>query len=349
MACRLGCNPQYEVVITYRGNGPTLGSFEPESLTWSRVRDDFSEARVQFPGTCCGKLDQVRSWAHEMHIVRDGEEVWVGPVFIDANCRSGVTIIARDMWWWLYKRVIHSDHVSVSQGAVSIAQDLIIDGFAPDDPDVLTYLTTYGTGILGGREYKANSKRVLDALRDLAKGSIDFTSIGRRLLVMPQGYKLGQLPLLTCEHFQGDVCATDDGSGAATRAVFTNSQTASGGDITVLGEAGGVDPYFGLVEELVSDSTITSAATATDAARAMVAKGNPPPLLVQPPDGSALSGDTPICINDLIPGMTVPVLLDCTCRTVSQDMRLSRLNVAWNENGETVAPLLEPVGSNVTA
>jgi hypothetical protein len=343
----LGCNPEYEVLITFRGNGPALGSFEPESVTWGRSMDDYSEARIQFPGQCCGKLAEVRSWAHEIHLLRDGEEVWVGPVLVDASCRSGGTLIARDMWWWLNRRVIHADHVSTSQGAVSIAQDLIIDGFAPDDPQVLQYLTTYGTGILGGRDYQANSKYVLDALKDLAKGSIDFTAIGRRLLVMPQGYKLGQLPILTCDSFQGDVCATDDGTGAATRAVFTNSQTSSGGDITVLGESGGVDPYFGLVEVLVTDSTITDAQTATDAARATVAKGNPPPLLVQPPDNSALSGDVPICINDLIPGVTVPVLMDCTCRTVSQDMRLSKLSVSWDENGETVGPLLVPVGSDV--
>lgn len=348
MSCVLGCNPNYEVAVTYRGNGPTLGVFEPEQLSWARNLDDWSEARFQFPAECCGKLSQVRSWSHEMHVIRDGEEVWTGPVVVDANCRSGNTIVARDMWWWLARRVIHNDHVAASQGAVSIAAELIRDGFAPDDPDVLAYLTTYGTGILGGRNYQANSRYVIDALKDLAKGSIDFTSVGRRLVVMPQGYKLGQLPLLTCEHFQGDVCATDDGTGAATRAVFTNSQTTSGSDITVLGEAGGTDDYFGLVEVLVSDSSITDPQTAADAARAMVAKGNPPPLLVQPPDGSALSGDTPICINQLVPGVTVPVLLDCTCRTVSQDMRLKRLTVNWSDAGETVAPLLEPVGADVS-
>lgn len=349
MACTLGCEPNYEVAITYRGNGPTLLTAEPERLSWGRSLDDWSEARFEFPAECCGKLSQVRSWAHEMHIIRDGEEVWVGPVLVDANCRSGNVVIARDMWWWLNRRVIHSDHVSASQGAVSIAAELIRDGFAPDDPDVLAHLTTYGTGILGGRNYQANSRYVLDALKDLAKGSIDFTAIGRRLIVMPQGYVLSQLPMLTCEHFQGNVCATDDGTGAATRAVFTNSQTVSGGDITVLGEAGGTDPYFGLVEVLVSDPTITDPQTATDAARATVAKGNPPPLLVQPPDGSALSGDTPICINQLVPGVTVPVLLDCTCREVAQDMRLRRLTVSWSDQGEIVAPLLEPVGADVAA
>lgn len=347
MACRLGCATNYEVTISYRGNGPTLGSFEPETMTWGRTLDDYSEARIEFPGTCCGKLSQVRSWSHEAHVVRDGEEVWVGPVAVDANCRSGVTIVARDMWWWLNRRVIHNDHTATSQGSVSIAEDLIRDGFAPDDPDVLRYLTVIGTGILGGRDYKANSRYVLDALKDLAKGSIDFTAIGRRLVVMPQGYKLGQTPLLTCEHFQDDVCTVDDGTAAATRAVFTNSQTANGGDITVLGESGGVDPYFGLVEVLVSDSTITDPQTAADAARATVAKGNPPPLSVQPPNGGALSGDAPLCINDLVPGVTVPMLLDCTCREVAQDLRLTKLDVKWGPGGETVSPTMGPVGADV--
>lgn len=347
MAVKLGCNPSYEVVITYRGNGASLGSFEPEKVTWSRARDTWTEARIDFPPNCCGSLAQVRSWSHEVHLYRDGEECWVGPVYVDSNCRSGGTMIARDMWFWLTRRIIHNDHVSTSQGAVSIALDLIIDGFLPDDPDVLRYVKTYGDGILGGRSYKANSRYVYDALTDLAKGSIDFTAIGRRLVVMPQGYKLGQLPLLTCESFQGDVCATDDGSGAATRAVFTNS-TGSDESITVLGESGGVDPYFGLIEVLVSDQTITDPATAADAARATVAKGNPPPLLVQPPDGSALSGDVPFGINDLVPGVTVPVLLDCVCRTAKQDMRLNKIDVTWDATGEVVGPLLEPVGADVS-
>ena len=338
--CKLGCAANYEVSITYRGGSQPLGVFEPEVVVWGRVQDDFSEARIDLPASCCGKLEQVRSWSHEVHIARDGEEVWCGPVVVPSNCRSGNVIIARDMLWWEARRVIHEDHVSAAQGAVSIARDLIVDGFAPDDPNVLAYLDTAGVGVISDREYLANSKYVLDALKDLAKGGIDFTAIGRRIVVRPQGTSLGRTAILNCEHFQGDVCASDNGLQAATKAIITGEG--------VTGEAGGVDPYFGLVEVLHNDTTITSASTAADQARAIVAAGNPPPLLVQPPDNAALSPDSPVCMSELVPGVTVPVVLDCVCRPVAQDLRLSKLTVRWDSTGEQVGVLLQPVMAEVS-
>lgn len=339
--CVLGCAANYEVSITYRGGSQPLGVFEPEVLVWGRVQDDYSEARIDLPASCCGKLEQVRSWSHEVHISRDGEEVWCGPVVVPSNCRSGNVIIARDMLWWLNRRVIHEDHVSAAQGAVSIARDLIVDGFAPDDPNVLDYLDTAGVGVVSDREYLANSKYVLDALKDLAKGGIDFTAIGRRIVVRPQGTSLGRTALLNCEHFRGDVCASDNGLQAATKAIIT-------GEEGISGEAGGVDPYFGLVEVLHNDTTITSATTAADQARAIVAAGNPPPVLVQPPDSAALSPDAPVCMSELVPGVTVPVVLDCVCRPIAQDLRLSKLSVRWDSTGEQVGVLLQPVMAEVS-
>lgn len=339
--CKLGCDPAYEVSITFRGGSSPLVVFEPETVQWARVQDDYSEARVDLPAECCGDLDKVRSWAHELHIARNGEEVWCGPVTVDSNCRSGNTIVARDMLWWLARRVIHNDHTSTAQGAVSIARDLIIDGYEPDDPGVLPYLDTAGVGIISDRSYLANSKYVLDVLKDLSQGSIDFTAIGRRIVVRPQGAVLGRTALLNCDHFQGDVCVSDNGLQTVTRSVFT-------GDGTVVGEAGGVDPFFGLVETLTNDTAITSNATAASQARAQVAAGNPPPVLVQPPDSGALSADAPVCISELVPGVIVPVVLDCVCRPVAQDMRLSKLTVRWDASGEQVGPLLQPVSSEVS-
>jgi hypothetical protein len=340
VASILGCAAKYEVLITYRANGAPLGTFEVETIVWDRRIDDISEARVDLPADCCGVLAFIRPWAHELHVIRDGSEVWVGPVVVDASCRSGKVIVARDMLQWLTRRVIHSDHISASQGSVPVAAELVTDGFAPDDPDVLPYLTTYGTGVLGGREYLTNSGYVYDALKDLAKGSLDYTTVGRRIILMESGHSLGRTALLTCEHFGGDVCVTGDGTSVASRGVVTGKE-----DSGVSGSSGGVDSFIGLVEVLHKDDRIVSSATAADQARGLVT--GPDRVLVQPPDGSSLSPEAPVSIHELVPGMTVPVFLECTCRTASQDMRLTKLVVRFDADGETVQPYLQPVGVGV--
>lgn len=344
MACRLGCDPEYQVSITYRGGGASLGVFDFERLTWGRELDDVSEARVTIPPSCCGRLSEASAWSHELHISRNGIEQWVGPIVTPISCRSGTTIIARDMLEWLAHRVIHSDHSWTAIGAVQAAVELIQDGFEPDDPQVLKYLQQVGIGVVGDREYKANAKYVLDALKDLANGSLDFTTIGRRIVVMNSGASLGETTLLTCDHFQGDVCTTADGQATVTRGVVTGD-TETG----VVGEYGGVDGYFGLLEKLVEDTSVKSNATAADQARGMVNGANPPPLLVQPPDNGSLSPDAPVCLEQLVPGVTVPVVVDCTCRTVAQDMRLTGLSVTVDASGESVSPRLTPVGLDIAA
>jgi hypothetical protein len=340
MTCQLGScsSSDYRVTVVDR-IGKTLTEVDFTQLSWERTLDAVSTATLQIPANCCGKLKDARTWRHELHISRDGKPEWAGPITVIANCRSGITLQADDVLQWLSRRVIHNHHEWAKIGAVQAARELLIDGYQPDDPNVLKHLTTFGTGVIGGREYDANSKYVLDALNDLAQGSLDYTTIGRRIILMPSGYELGRTTLLTCDHFQGDVCTTEDGFAAVTRGVVVGNQ-----DPLVFGSYGGVDPYFGLLERLVTDDRIMSSDTAAGQARGLVNGANPPPLLVQPPNGSALAPSAPVCLSDLVPGVTVPVALDCTCRTAAQNMRLTKLSVTVDASGEKIAPLLTPIG-----
>jgi hypothetical protein len=54
--------------------------------------------------------------------------------------------------------------------------------------------------------------------------------------------------------------------------------------------------------------------------------------------------DAPVCMEELIPGVRVPMSVDCTCRVATQNLRLVKLDVTVDETGEKVAPLLSPVG-----
>lgn len=349
--CRLGCAKEYNLLITDRCGGSTVAELQFERLTWQRVRDDVSTAQVTVPqgADCCGQLENVRTWRNELHVIRDGEEVWCGPIVVQPNCRSGVTIVAWDMFAWLGKRVIRErrcydpDCGGTAATGPAIAEQLIRDGLAPDDPCLLDYLTVVPGGLRQERDYLVNSAYVLAALKDLARGGLDFTAIGRRLLVMPEGATLGRTDLLTCDHFMDDVCVTADGANAATRAVVTGK--AGDNQTVVSGAAGGVDPYYGLLEVLLDDSTVKTAAAAQAQAAGLLASSDPSRLLVQPPQASALTPDAPVCINELVPGVEVPVALDCTCRGAVQSMRLDKLDVTVTAAGEKVAPLLSPVGA----
>jgi hypothetical protein len=341
MACSLGlCRADdYRITIVDRPTGTTLLEVQPETVEWSRELDGISRASVRLPSNCCGALADVRTWRHELHISRAGEQTWEGPISVDASCRSGNVLEARDILWWQTRRVIHNDHIWAAIGAVPAARELLIDGYQPDDPNAIQYIQDIGTGVVQGRTYLTNSDYVMTAIDDLAKGNLDYTTIGRRIVLMPQGYQLGRLSLLTCDHFQGDVCGTEDGYAAATRAVVKGKD-----DSGIVGSFGGTDSYFGLIEVLTQDDAITSSTTAADQARGIVNGANPPPFLVQPPDGSALSPDAPLCMAELVPGVTIPVSLDCTCRTTTQDMRLTKLQVTVDASGEQVQPFLTPIG-----
>lgn len=354
MACKLGCDATYELLVTSRCGRATIAVLTDFTrLTWGRVLDDVSTAQVTLPGNCCDDIANVRSWGNELHIIRDGEEVWAGPIVTLPACRSGVTIVAWDVAGWLARRVIRDrtcfdpDCGGVATDGPSIADKLVRDAFAPDDPCVLDFLTTITGGPAQERDYLAASGYTLDALKDLARGALDFTTVGRRLILMPEGYALGRTALLTCDSFGDDVCATEDGLGLATKAYVAGKLADN--TTTVSGSSGGLDDFYGLVELLQTDDTVKTVAAAEKQAAGIVASRNPAPLLVQPPGTAALSPEAPVCISDLVPGVEVPVLIDCTCRQVSQMMRLTKLDVTVDVDGEQVSPLLVPAGTVLDA
>jgi hypothetical protein len=358
VACRLGCDATYELTITDRCARNTLLSLDDFTrLTWGRVLDDVSRATVTLPADCCGKLADVRSWHNELHIFRNGAEVWSGPVVTQPNCRSGITLVAYDFLAWLGVRVIRQarcydpDCGGAAEDPVQIAHRLVADALSPldgvpTDPCLMKNLLVIPGGQPQEREYKLRSAYVLAALKDLARGGLDFTAVGRSIILMPEGHSLGTTALLTCDAFADDVCVTEDGLAAATRAIVTGK--ANDGTTVVSGAAGGVDPFFGLIEVLHNDDSIRTAMGASRQAAGLVAGANPPPLLVQPPQGSSLTPEAPVCLEELVPGVEVPVVLDCTCRDAMQTMRLAKLDVTVDAAGEKVSPLLVPTRPGVT-
>lgn len=114
---RLGCGVP-SVFITARCSSSMtcqIDLADVTKLTWTRRMDEVSEAEVEIgltgdsSQTCCACLATVEPFCHELHIWRDGEEVWVGPIEAIRYERDRATIKARDSLAWLDVRIPTDD------------------------------------------------------------------------------------------------------------------------------------------------------------------------------------------------------------------------------------------------
>ncbi|MBP2703538.1 hypothetical protein JOL79_06960 [Microbispora sp. RL4-1S] len=346
----LGCADEYKIGVFDRTGSRQLGElFDASALTWGRVVDDTSDAVVQVPyqgADCCGLLADAWPWCNEIVLVRDDLLVWQGPVETITYGREVTTITAKDVTAWLYHRVIKDliDYSAAGAGPadlVLIAEALVRHGLDQDDPNVLQYLHTKLAGVTGERRYPANGSIVYDELAELARTGVDFTALGRRIIIAGE-VPVARLPQLADEHFVGDLQVVKDGRQAATAA------TVVGKGVTAT--AGGIGPC-GLLETLANEQEILDDISAQAEAVSIVQAGTFP-VMLQVPDGAQLDPDAPVSINELIPGVVIPVTSSETCYTLSADLRLQRLQVTFDAGngsddggGEQVRVTLVPVGA----
>lgn len=342
---QLGCDPVVEVVIIDLPTGETVADDLPvTALSWERVLSDVSTASLtvstgQAPD-CCSKLAGVRTWRHALQVWRDGSLAGEWVITRITGGRDTMVFGAHDPMIYLKVRVIHHDLAFTGADLAVIAEAVIKDAMVPDDPQILPSLTVSPSGLTGDRKYTANTSYAWDVLTELMRAGLDVTCIGRRIIIGSAPGMIGNTAQLGCRDFTSDVNVIEDGLAAATRAVVAGSG--------VTGTAGGTDSYFGLIEYLAKEESITTGASANGTAANYVAAGNPPPVYVEPPSGSNLAGTAPVTMAQLVPGTRVPVSLECGCRTAFTDLLLSKLAVTWSATGEAVTPTLIPLTTNAT-
>lgn len=149
-AGRLGCGVP-SVFITTRCSSSMTCQIDLADITklmWTRHMDAVSEAEVEIgltgdsSQTCCQCLSTVEPFCHELHIWRDGEEVWVGPIEAIRYERERVTIKARDSLAWLDVR-IPTDDIEFTSKVPNYG------GFISDNPLTVT-ATTVNAGLFAG-------------------------------------------------------------------------------------------------------------------------------------------------------------------------------------------------------
>lgn len=385
---RLGCASDYAVEIWQLDRKRQLPPWTPRqpvpdrhlvtqitgitNLYWERTIDDFSEARVRFQpqkgDDCCGKLvpkwddnyenliqSGVWPWSHEIVIYRDGEPVWMGPIFsIDETVNQAentdfIQINARDYLAWVDRRVIHKSLQFGGGGnplpnydLVRIARKIVEDAFEPDNigitpADIPVFPDS---GRLGRRTTRQFEARSGDELREVARGGIDFTCVGKTIFI--KGVRRDPTQPVTelrNRDFQSGIEIRIVGAEAATKGYAVGQPPIDTTDPNAKAPIGiavapgtpptGLDPFFGLIEALTNSSGTTSDSFLQWMAQELVDENNPPPRTVSVPAGATLSPEANVSIHELIPGRHFKLTIKGTCSSISQYMRLSQMEVTW--------------------
>lgn len=258
---------------------------------------------------------------------------------------------------------------------VNRAARIIIDALGRGDPNVLGYLTVLNNAgdARQSRVQPDYSKTAWEEVDDLAStAGLDYVTVGRRIMLWDTHNPIGKLPEMRDEHFSDPVIVTEYGMNLANYFAVTDGNGIWGAAFPLgtvapplvvnpaLNQIGSFS-YYGPIEQLASSygdadasedaidpSALTpealaqlQASMASQAARNIAHRWTTP-LIVRVPDNSSIHPDTNLGINQLIPGVWIPLRATKTNRVVAQWQKLDSVTVTENSTGEKIQVVMSP-------
>lgn len=363
----LGCGT-HRVEIYRRGGKERVGEIRGVSyVDWDRVRDDISTSKIVVSSwdiDCGNLLAELEPWTYEVVLTRDNgyskERVWEGPITLLTYETESVTIHAKDVMAYVYRRIIKQKMSDAANGdtVTSRAARVIQNVMAPDDPNILAYLTVLSRvdDAMQYRTTPAYSRTGYEEVDDMAANAgLDYTTVGRSILLWGTKHRIGTLPEFRDSDLGNTPIVSVYGMNLANRYVVSDGNGVWG-EATRLDDDG-KDPRYGLVELLsstwASDSTPESGTytqagldkvrqSFAEGAERSIADRYPAPVVVRVPDNTTVNPDTVLSIQNLVPGVVIPLRSTSTLRTVVQSQKLDSIKVVETEDKETVSITMSP-------
>lgn len=348
-----------------RGGKRQIGALDPLTrVKWGRVRDDVSIGSVWIatPGKECAQaLAMAEAGRVELVVFRGGLRVWEGPVSRISYEGQGVEIEARDVMYYVSRTIMRAEYdnrfpnTSTVLARVKRIMDAELARKEALDPAVnilphVQYISASSPGVTDARtaartlKYETTLFNHIDSYA--ARGGLDYTVVGRRVLFFDVHERIGQTAMVTADDFIGNPIITQYGAELTTYVAMTDGK----GNF---GAAGGVDPYYGEWEILhqaydetapqANPEDVPTVAEMTSQAQRAWKQGRVPPLVVRIPDNTRLNPDGVLQISDLVPGVWIPLQADLPGRTVSQMQKLDSMTVEETAaDGEQIKVILSP-------
>jgi PKD repeat protein len=338
-------NGQYEVWLLERGGGQIAQLTDVTDLSWGRTLDDTSSASV----TCINEewADLIHPWMHEISILRNGKQVWVGPVRDkEVNITTGEVLLScRDLSAWFDKRLVH-DEVDVTEVDMCDYLEVVLRSALRPDPSPNIAINKTKCGLPIDRYLDIEIPRIAgEELRDIAGAGVDFTVVNRTMYLRGEQFDATPVRTLLADHFVELPIVKESGN-MATQLVAVGE----GGDRLDFPQTlrspsqWDLHPY-GLLEDVFD---ATSAFDSDDARSVPTVARNRLNLLSRPPlyitDGK-LDKSAPVAIANLIPGKRVDVRMEVSGVEIIEQYRLQAVSVSASDTGEEVSITLTALGS----
>jgi hypothetical protein len=348
-----------------RGGEHQIALAEPLfRIKWGRLRDDISAcmAYIATPTKECAKaFGIIHAGRHEMVVFRGNKRVWEGPIVRIAYRGKAIEIEAHDVGHYMVRTILHNEYDDryPNNGPVLDRVERILNAElsrkeALDPPiNVLAHVqylystppaTDAGTAA-HTKPYELTVFQHIDAYA--ARGGLDYTVVGRSMLFYDVHHKIGQTPTLSMDDFIGDPIITEYGMELGTYVAMTDGEGH-------WGEAGGIDPYYGEHEMLFQaydestenkdePSDPPTIAELTSQAVRSHNQSKLPPMVVRIPDNTRLNPNGVLTMEDLVPGIHMPLIAELPGRTLSQMQKLDSMSVEETaDGGEVIKVTLSP-------
>ena len=353
---RLGCGTG-GAFITGQCGFPTVCVLDNITrLHWERALDEVSNAEIIIGlggdenSPCCECLSEIEPWCHELHITRNGIEEWVGPITQVIYSFNQVRITAVDMIGWLDVKIpaVESNFTDMDYDLTDIAfgfSDSILNvALSESNACILDDVQSYPNNISGKRKYIAFGATSLEYLNDLAQSGLNYTTLGRSIILSGEIDQLVPLTILRDEHILGEIEVTKNGLQQGNR--WYVHYDGDGGIPAVYSTSSPDTFCYGRVERMRTEDTLQTAADAQVVGGLYAEASKIAPRMIEVPEGSKLSPETPWTLSQMVCGARVDVQLSKLCFPVEQSFILSAMEVDETaEDGEEIKITLTPINS----
>lgn len=338
------CDPTYEVRYGVRGQKSAIAMQTIQQVEWGRRLDDISKGKVTHilnDMSCCDELSRLEPWSDTVEIHRNGNLAWMGWITGVEYSRSSVVVEASDALIWSRYRILNGGYEKTQDSAEHF-RDIWNASVGSGSPSPIPIdLNISLTGIVENRRYLESYKRIAwFIIKELIEGSLDITALGNQIYA--GALSIGGVLNLGSDDFAGDIVLRKAGELYANQVLVEGARQVQGQF-----PAGTIpgDGIYPLVQDLIYDEAITSAASAAATAQSRYEyTAGVVPRIVRAGDALQLRQGA-IDVEQLIPSRIINLDTTDLCYSQSQQFRLGGVDVTYSGGIEQVGISLQPIGT----